>query len=276
MVLFSKLAKTGILMRLNAAVTSVAVLLLGVGVWIDFQATIDQTVLFYAFQAASLLGTGLAVYALWPKISTPALRYLMLFCALLVWRIAYFPILVISGWVATLGEWLLIQSAVFPVVIYPSFLLTMAGLYGVSIYLGGLCCYRRKLIGALPIVVGSSIAVLISFSTLEDASLLPDTHQDLYRGIPVESAVLPVEPLVKGNPYLSLTKTQVAQSSFPQHVLVYASGTLYGLIPNTPWSGTVKGILGQYFIDNPYASSSTRIQEHYLAFRAAQFQIHPK
>lgn len=256
-------------MQLKVVVSSVAVLLLSVGVCLDNLVVVDQVVLFYAFQAASLLGVGLAAYTLWPRIPTPTLRSVMLICALLVWRIAYFPILVMSGWVATLGEWLLIQSHVFPIFIYPTFLLTMAGLYWVSIYVGGLCCYRRKLIAAVPIVAASSIAILISFTTVDDASLLPDMNRSLSSGIPVESTL-------QGNPYLSFSNTEQQHSSFPQRVLVFASATLFGLIPNSPWSATVKGVLGQFFINNPLASSSTRIQEHYLAFRAAQFQIRPK
>ncbi len=244
----------------GAAFLGAAVILAGLGLWLDARPVLEQAALFAAFQFASLSGVGLAVLFLWRRVDRPGLRLLLILGAAVVWRVAYFPVMVFAGWVATLGEWLLLAVGL-PAVIYPTFLLAMAAMHWAAVFAGGIMVLQRKLWWAPGLVTAFVIAVMVSVTGEEDLALLPDRSLDIEQPVPVV-------PLPQGNPYF--VALERPDYNWPERVLVFASGAMYDLIPSSPWAMAVKAVLEQAFREQPRASSAERVREHYLAFRAAQ------
>ncbi len=235
------------------------------GIWLDHAPAIDQTDLFIAFHLASLSGIGLAVLAFWPRLQQPWRRGLFLVAALVVWRITYFPLMVFAGWIATLGEWVQINTQVLPHFIYPTFLLAMALFHCLSALAAGLLLQPARV--ARPrrwfmypaFLSGFVIAALVSFTSDKDMRILPD---ELMRNASIPQDARPV-----ANPYL--TALRQGGYTVPQQTLLIAAGTIYPVIPHTPWSNTVKGVLEDQFRNSPRASSKQRVEEHYLGFLRA-------
>ncbi len=241
-----------------------SVLLVSAGIWLDGREVMDQLPLFIAFQFASLAGVVLAIVWMWPKLDHVLLRVVLVIAAFIIWRMAYFPIMVWAGWVATLGDWLTLQFAVIPSIIYPTFLIMMAVLNGLAIIIGGMAVHRKKWV-ALPFLgLAFIIASMVSLTSSEDFTWYPD---DAY----VIDQSLPVAKMPEKNSYFSAMEEQ--DYNFSTQILVFASGAMYAAIPSTPWSIIVKGTLEQAFRDQPQASSAERTREHYLAFRVAQSKI---
>ncbi len=237
--------------------------LAGIGVWLDRTHDLDQWALFVAFHVASLLGVVLAIARLWPRYTQPYLRLIVVVCSIIVWRVSYFPIMVFAGWTATLGEWALLQVNL-PTIIYPTFLIFMALMHWVAITAGAYMIGGKKIYVAPALVSAFIIAVLVSFTSRDDLTLLPDHFFVLEQPLPRSKA--PVD-----NPYLPVVSEP--HYNVAERVLVFASGAMYALIPSTPWSTAVKGVLEHLFRDNPKASSAARVKEHYLAFRRAHDRI---
>ena len=238
-----------------------SVVLAGIGVWLDSLKVIEQSSLFIAFHFASLVGVVLAVVWMWSKLQSTLLRIVLAAAALIIWRVAYFPIMVWAGWVATLGDWLTLQVNAIPSIIYPTFLVMMALLHGMAIVAGGMAVYRKNII-LLPFLgLAFVIASLVSFTSDEDLTWYPDGSYSINQTLPK-----PKQPVA--NVYFSAMETQ--HYNIAEQVLVFASGVMYSAIPRTPWSVVVKGTLEQAFRDQPKASSAERAREHYLAFRMAQ------
>ena len=238
-----------------------SVLLIGWGMWLDQQAVLEQLPLFTAFHAASLIGVVLAVVYLWPRLPGWGRKTMLVVAALIIWRVSYFPIMVWAGWVATLGEWLLIQTNWFPTVIYPTFLFVMALMNALAIILGGLAVHHRRVV-ALPVLsVAFVIAAMVSFTDRSDLTVLPDHNYAIEESLPQYHAS-------EGNPYYPAVA--LPGYNLPERVLIFASGFMFSAIPSTPWSTTVKAILEHEFRNLPKASSDRRVVEHYLAFRSAQ------
>ncbi len=240
------------------------IILAGIGLWLDARTIIDQAALFLAFQFASLIGAFLAIILLCTTFQGTTQRVLVVLFAAVVWRVSFFPIMVFSGWVATLGEWLVVQVGIIPVVIYPTFLIAMAVLNWGAIVSGGMMFYHHKYIWALPLLIAFTVAVLVSFTAREDLAFLPDDN------LVIEQSIPEVQPPL-GNPYFEAFRQP--EYGLPERVLIFASGAMYDLIPRTPWSTTVKSVLEHEFRNHPKASSKRRVQEHYLAFRAAHHNI---
>jgi len=240
------------------------IILAGIGLWLDTRSNIDQAALFLAFQFASLIGFFFAVILLCTTFQGNTQRALIVLFAAVVWRVSFFPIMVFSGWVATLGEWLVIQVGIIPVVIYPTFLITMALLNWGAIVSGGMMFYHHQYIWAPPLLIAFTIAAMVSFTAREDLSLLPDDNLVIEQSIPV------IKPPL-GNPYFEAFRQP--GYGLTERVLIFASGAMYDLIPHTPWSTAVKSILESEFRRNPKASSTRRVKEHYLSFRAAHYRI---
>ncbi len=241
-----------------------AIILAGAGLWLDTRETLEQATIFVAFHAASLSGVMLAVVYLCHNVEGFWRRLLIVLCAAIVWRASFFPVMVFAGWVATLGEWLLIKTGVLPVFIYPTFLVAMAAMHWGAVMLGGVMVLRKKTLWAPPLLMAFVIAVMVSFTASEDLAPLPDYS------LSIEQPVPPVEP-PRGNPYFEVLGK--LDYGWPEQVLIFASGAMYDLIPRTPWSTAVKSVLEHAFRNLPRASSAQRVREHYLAFRAAHPRI---
>lgn len=240
------------------------IILAGAGLWLDARDVLEQATVFVAFQAASLTGTLLAVIYLWHHVEGLGKRLLILVCAAIVWRVSFFPVMVFAGWVATLGEWLLVKTGIAPVVIYPAFLIAMAAMHWGAVMLGGWMVLRRRALWAPALLAAFVIAVMVSVTAREDFTPLPD--YSLTIGQPVPEVSPPA-----GNPYFAVLGR--GDYGWPERVLIFASGAMYDLIPHTPWSTAVKGVLEHAFREQPRASSAERVREHYLAFRAAHARI---
>ncbi len=243
---------------------TVSILLIGLGVWLDNQMVMEQHWLFLAFQLASVTGVVFGIAWMWSNLNNVFMRTLMILCALLVWRMSYFPIMVWAGWVATLGDWLMLQVNFLPAIVYPTFLLMIALMHGLAIIAGGTAVLRKNFV-ALPLLGAAFIiASMVSMTAKEDFSLSPDNSYTIEQN-------LPTVQLPRENSYLLAMETE--DFNLAEQVLVFASGAMYAAIPSTPWSVAVKGTLEQAFRDKPKASSAQRVREHYLAFRSAQPRI---
>jgi len=247
-------------MRLSSLVFIVFILLLIVGLWLDYQVALAQAPLFIAFHFASLAGVTLAVIYLWPELPGVLRKLILIIAALIIWRVSFFPIMVFAGWFATLGDWLILQSDWVPTVIYPSFLIVMAIMNFAVVVVGGLTVHYRRYT-ALPVLsIALVVAIMVSFTDRTDLRVLPDRSFSL-------SDVPPTYQASLGNPYYEAVQT--SDYNVAEYVLVYSSAIMFSAIPSTPWSTTVKSVLEHEFRHMPQASSERRVIEHYLAFRSA-------
>ncbi len=248
-------------MRFSFLLLTTLFSLFALGVWLDRQLFLAQEPLFVAFHVASLSGVMLAIIYLWPKLDGVFRKLILIGIALIVWRISYFPIMVFSGWVVTLGDWLIMQIQWLPTVIYPSFLIAMALMNLGVIVVGVLVVHGRRYM-ALPVLGAAVIvAVMVSFTDRSDLKVLPDRSYTLSEALPDFQASL-------GNPYYEAVDK--LQYNVAEYTLVFASAIMFSAIPATPWSTEVKSILEHQFRETPRASSERRVIEHYLAFRSAQ------
>ena len=251
-----------------AFIVSVLGLIAG-GLWLDHAPAINQTELFIAFHLASLSGIGLAVLSFWSRLQERWRRVVFIAVALVVWRITYFPLMVFAGWVATLGEWIQITTQILPHFIYPTFLLAMAIFHCLSAMAAGLLLQpagvaRPKRWFMYPAFFsGFAIAALVSFTSDSDMRILPDEI--------MRDAAIPQDAHPVANPYITALKQ--GGYTIPQQTLLIAAGSIYPAIPHTPWSLTVKGVLEAQFRHSPRASSSQRVEEHYLGFLSAHSRI---
>jgi hypothetical protein len=220
--------------------------------------------LFAALFGASLVGPVVAVVWRGSRIAGAARRLALVALAVAAWRVSYFPIMVFSGHVASIGEWLLVGTRVLPVVIYPTFLLSVATLHALASLAASWILEPPLRPLRWAALAAFTVASLVSFSTLQDLRPLPDTGWQL--GDPVPPPRSP-----ERNPYLrNLTAPGYAP---PQRLLLLAAGLTYATIPGTPWADTVKGVLEGQFEANPFAPSRSRVAEHYLAYRSAHARI---
>ena len=238
--------------------------LFGAGWMLDRSQPVGQQALFLSILGASLLGASLGVSARWPRVRTGR-RELLVLAAILAWRISYFPIMVFSGHVASIGEWLLLGARILPVFVYPIFLVAVAGLHLAAVAGASWLVdppRRRWLVpAAVPAFV---LAALVSFNTPRDLVLLPDTSAALDSPVPPRR-----DP--ERNPYLP--RVTAPGYLLSQRVMLVAAGLTYATIPDSPWARTVKGVLEEQFEANPIAPTHARVREHYLAYHSAHALI---
>jgi hypothetical protein len=240
-----------------ALAAALAVGLFGWGVAID-RIAYSQIQLWTAVQLASLGGAALAAAFHLP--SLPPLRQtLLVILALLVWRITYFPLMVFSGHVASIAEW--VQAfAGLPIVVYGVFLVSIAALHTlVGFATAQLVAPFHPLVYAAlaPVFL---MAIAVSFSKPADLHPLPDRFFDL-----AVEAPPPVAP--RENPYFPRL---VGPGYLPhQRVVLLAAGLTYETIPPSPWGRTVKSVLEVLFNGNPHGSTADRVREHYLSYASA-------
>lgn len=247
----------------RAVLLIVTAVLAGIGLWLDAAETLEQAAIFAAFQAASLAGAVLAAVWLAARVNHWGLRLLIGLCAFVVWRMAYFPVMVFAGWIATLVDWAVLAAGL-PSIIYPSFLLAMGAMHWGAVMVGGVMVLQKKWLWAPFLVAAFVIAVMVSLTAAEDLTLLPDDSVAIAEPVPAVTAPC-------GNPYFEVLDRP--DYGWPERVLIFASGVMYDLIPPTPWATAVKSVLEHAFRDQPKASSAERVREHYLAFRAAHGRI---
>ena len=249
-----------------AAPLAAAALALGLGawgLWLDRAQPLPQLALWMALQLASLCGAVLGASFWRRRFETPAVILGLAFALLLGWRVSYFPIMVFSGHVASIAEWLELAVG-SPVLVYPVFLVTVATLHAVAA-LGVAFLLRppHKAVYAA-LVPAFAVATAVSFSNTDDFSPLPDRAWRLEA--PVPPAVAP-----RANPYLPA----LGDPAYSAHVnvMLLAAGVTYETIPPSPWARTVMAVLEHAFDENPVASTQDRVVEHYLAYHSAHDRI---
>ncbi|TPW14610.1 MAG: hypothetical protein FD130_1335 [Halothiobacillaceae bacterium] len=230
------------------------------GRWLDRMAVLDQTALFVVFQTVSLGGIATALLWWFTWVQTPWQQLLVIIAALAAWRVSYFPIMVFAGWIATLVEQLLLPYKTLPIVIYPTYLLCM----GVMNYIAAMAAgaiVTLEWTYLLPVTVPAfTIATMISFIAPIDFKLLPDTEVRFNEPLP--SPALP-----QSNAYLAALTA--GEYSLRSRLLLFAGGSVYKLIPHSPWSATVKGTLEELTRKQPRGSATLRVREHYFAYHCA-------
>ena len=244
-----------------------ALALIATGLALDAARPLPQPALFLALQAASGGGALLGVVAWWRGLPDSAPPRAPRWAALLVvaagWRLAWFPIMVFSGHVASVGEWLLVGTGL-PVVVYPTFLLAVAGLHGLAALAAIQIVWPLAPWLRWALLPAFLVAACVSFLRVEDLRPLPDTELQL-------SAQVPEPRSQGGNPYLDAL---VGPGYLPhQRVILVAAGLTYATIPSTPWAVTVRETLGELFRQKPRASTRDRVVEHYRAYHAAHFRV---
>jgi len=231
------------------------------GLYLDGKQNLSITDLYVAFYVTSLAG---AAFGIWPFIFAawgPRARFAALIAAIILWRIAYFPVFVLAGWVATWFDWFAYAADLSVAAIYPVFLFAIFAMHLTVASVSLLMVLRRVwllLIPGIPLLV---LAILVSFNRPADIRVLPD------RAITREPEI-PSRTLPQGNVYAGLLTG--GEYNLAQQVLLYSGLILYELIPAAPWSSTVKHIIAQGVLENPSGSTADRIYEHYLAYLIAQ------
>jgi hypothetical protein len=229
------------------------------GLAID-RAPYSQRPLWRAIHVASLGGAALGTLANCALVfDSTAQCLLMIPLVLFVWRITYFPLMVFSGHVVSVSEWIHAFVGV-PIWIYGVFLLVIGVLHtGVSFLSGQLLApIHPVMYVALPVLF--LFACAVSFAKPVDLHLLPDRFASLDDPVPP-----PVAP--RQNPYFSRL---VGPGYVPhQRIVLLAAGLTYETIPPSPWGRTVKAVLEGLFNEKPRASTADRVRDHYLAYAAA-------
>ena len=181
----------------------------------------------------------------------------------LAWRLAYFPIMVFSGHVASIGEWILALLGL-PILVFPTFLLAVGAIQAAAGIASMWLVEPPAQWVRWVVAPAFGVAVLVSFTKLSDIRPLPDTVIEIAQPIPA------LRPEV-ANPYLPAL---VGEGYLPnQRVMLLAAGLTYETIPPSPWATAVKAVLSGLFEDKPFGSTRDRVLEHYLAYHSAHALI---
>jgi hypothetical protein len=219
-----------------------------------------QRRLWRTIHVASLGGVALGTLAntLW-VIDSRAQVLALVPLVLLVWRLTYFPLMVFSGHVVSVSEWIHALLGI-PIWIYGVFLVVLGLLHAGVAFLAGqlLAPIHPAVYVALPLLF--ALAAAVSFAKPADLHWLPDRFASLDAPVPP-----PVAP--RRNPYFSRL---VGPGYLPhQRIVLLAAGLTYETIPPSPWGRTVKAVLEVLFNEKPRASTADRVRDHYLAYAAA-------
>jgi hypothetical protein len=229
------------------------------GLAID-RAPYSQRRLWRAIHFASLGGVALGTLVNGALVfDSTAQRLAMIPLALVVWRVTYFPLMVFSGHVVSVSEWMHAFVGI-PIWIYGVFLLVIGLLHTVVSFLFGqlLAPIHPAVYPALLVLF--ALATAVSFAKPVDLHPLPDRFRSLADPVPP-----PVAP--RRNPYFSRL---IGPGYLPhQRIVLLAAGLTYETIPPSPWGRTVKAVLEGLFDEKPRASAADRVRDHYLAYAAA-------
>lgn len=244
------------------------------GVYLDQQIMVTRSGLETVFYVSGI--SGLLLGAIYPLryLNHALLRLLFAIVVVLVWRVSFFPIMVLAGFVSGYFEALFVSIGLYQV--YPAFLLAIAVMNFMAVFLAGAFIlllvsllwredYRQHLRKgmaaaiALPLLL---IAFAVSFSHPSDWHAIADTSAIDKKPLPAPSA-----PVM--NPYWSaLAEPGI---SLQQAVLFRAAAITYDLVPEgTRWSQVVKGTLEKEFIGTREISTAFCSKIHYRAFVVAQ------
>ena len=277
-------------MKINKWLITVLIFwLLLIGLWLDQTTALSQNQLVYAFYLSGIAGLlPVIVHYIFKNHNEGSgglwKNSLLALLALLVWRIAYFPIMVLAGYFATLGESLTL-SVLDTSVVYPFLLLSVALMNAFSLLVAAMILYlvfalfssktnnnhqskinQWGLFSSVPLLsVSIPLAVLaigVSFTQPADWHAIPDTTF-------LDDKPLPAASLPEINPYSTALEKQGL--SWQHKVLFKSAEITYDLIPeNTKWSQVVKGTLESEFVKTKVISTAFCTKVHLRAFMTAQ------
>jgi len=255
------------------------------GFWLDGKETLSQNQLIYAFYISGI--TGLLPTLLFFMLKSKVIwkNSLLSLLALLLWRITYFPIMVLAGYLATLGESLTLT--LFDIsVVYPFLLLSVALMNAFSLLVAATVLFLVFLLfssspknnevinkwSSLSLIsISAPLAVLaigVSFTQPADWHAIPDTTY-------LDGKPLPAASLPEINPYSTALDKQGL--SWQHKVLFKSAQITYDLIPNnTQWSQVVKGTLESEFVKTKVISTAFCTKVHLRAFMTAQPYLNGK
>ena len=253
------------------------------GVFIDMQTTVSQPTLFWCFTVVSLLG--LIGPLIWgaKRLDGIGGKVGLVLAIAYAWRISYFPIMVFSGWIASLAERVGTWISPVTVIIYPVFLMSILihyaaiaaiaamlfkpvaapqakdGEQGPSL-LQRLLAPSRKIL-TLVAAPALFVASAVSFTSSSDFTLLPD------RPWSAPPQALPEVRAPRANPYS--VRLSAEGYNIRQRILLFNAAMTYDLVPHSPWAASMKGTLEAMVNENPVATSHDRVVEHFLAYIVA-------
>lgn len=175
------------------------------------------------------------------------------------WRVSFFPVLVLSGHIASIIEWGLWRLDLSRW-IYPTILLGMVTGVSVAIRITFAALNadsKRRRVACLLALVPAG---LITFTGPGDLDPLPDRT-------PFANLSIPVAQPPTQNVYQRAQENDGTRLT--QRPLLFAASRTYATIPDSPWASQVQGTLEFAFSKTPRASSTDRVAEHFQAFSAA-------
>lgn len=234
--------------------------LIGWGVMLDGEPTLTVQALAWAFNGSAVAGIVAVVAGLWPWLKNTLQRLLTVIGAVVVFRLAFFPIMVNAGLVTAWVENIIAPSGP-PPVIFPVFLPTIGLMFVGAMGIAVLVIIVPRW-WSIALAVGPGVmAGLISFTATTDLHPLPD-RSFWADPTPVTTPTMPVK-----NPYTpALNEPDVP---LPRMAILSAAASTYDFVPHSPWSATIKGTLESLFLANPTGSTQDRVLEHYRAYIAA-------
>lgn len=229
------------------------------GTTLDYSDTLEQTQIFLGLQVASFSGALSGSVLVARNYRNVFAWFFFSALALVAWRLAYFPIMVFSGHVASIGEW--IQFSLYlPTFVYPVFLCSVLFLHLLSARALIKLFHRPNWLFTGAIIPAFAVAFSVSFSDSRDWTWSPDSNIQTIREVPKPRAA-------ERNPYLSALSD--SRYGVRQRVMLVAAGVTYETIPPSPWATSVKAVLEGLFAQNPIASTHDRVFEHYQAYHSA-------
>ena len=262
---------------IKSAIPIQIMIIIGIGLMIDGSRELTQPDLFWAFHIVSLMGIGTFLGFIWMTHRSWKIKIGYCILSFFVWRITYFPHLVFAGFITTLVEASYTLITPKTGLIYPIFLISLWILHGMCLGLLNIIIHpistQRTWVAkiSLPrwIIISLGlpallVATLVSFSTPDDIHIFPDYPWHI-------SKPLPPAGIPNKNPYLP--KFEQAHRSVPSRVLLLCAGITYEFIPHSPWAYDVKGTLSELVQKRPYASTTERLEEHYLAYLVAHRRL---
>lgn len=255
-----------------------------IGLWLDMQQTLTQEQLKFSFYTSAIFGLLVTNVFFLLRYKSLLKKLIIIIVALIVWRISYFPIMVLAGFLATLGEAFTI-TLFNKSVVYPFLLLSIALINAFSMLIAGSFLFlllninqkekplQQSKLSSLIFVSQASIvtaisvplavlAIGVSFTQPADWHAIPDTSI-------LDDKPLPTASLPEINPYATAFEKQGL--SWKHLVLFKAAEITYNLIPeNTRWSQIVKGTLEKEFIETTEVSTAFCTKVHLRAFMTAQ------
>ncbi|PWQ97464.1 hypothetical protein [Leucothrix arctica] len=215
--------------------------IVGIGFLLDQQQHLNLSSLCYAYSLASVCGVlAVVIYNLlrtecWFRIT------MILVIAAVAWRVSFFPIIVLAGYMTTLTENVFFMFSIKSL-IYPALLLNVMLLHAlvmvvaIAVVQGSRSRLKRYLLILVALPFGL-LAGIVSFVNDNDWEVLPFS-------LAGEQSVTAEVSLPHSNPYAPL----LAQDGYNwrQITLLYAASATYSLIPSDGrWTQSVKGTLEQ-------------------------------